>query len=557
MAESDKQALLDALLAKRRSYADTLPEKWQEIEQVWQTLKSEGWHGERFKTLHRLVHTIAGSAGTFGLPDLGKSARRAEIRLNALAGISKEAISLPIAEIDDDLNHLHLSMETARLSEPDLPLPNVTIDKQDDDAESVESNRLIYIVENNTPQGEEIAQQLQYYGYTPKRFHALGALRSALRDEEPAAVIMDITRTDERSTKAMRILQKSDETQRPILFISSDHDMESRLMAVRGGGIAYLQKPVDISKIIDILDDHLDSDHQEQARILIVEDADSLANLYSMVLSKAGMETRAVTDPMRVLDELDTFHPDLILMDLYMPGCTGFEVAAVIRQVEKLVSVPIVYLSGETDIHKQMAAMDLGGDDFLTKPIEPTHLVSSVRARLKRALMLRALMLRDGLTGLLNHSTTKDRLIQEVDRSRREKRTMAFAMLDIDHFKLVNDTYGHPTGDRVIKSLARLLKQRLRQTDIVGRFGGEEFAVILPNTSAEDARRLMDELRIAFAKVQHQHEQTLFSKTFSCGIALYPPCTGATNLNDSADGALYRSKEGGRNRVTMAEHSSE
>jgi diguanylate cyclase (GGDEF)-like protein len=128
-------------------------------------------------------------------------------------------------------------------------------------------------------------------------------------------------------------------------------------------------------------------------------------------------------------------------------------------------------------------------------------------------------------------------------------------MIDIDHFKQVNDTYGHPVGDRVIKSLSRLLKQRLRETDVVGRYGGEEFAVIMSNTDGDAAMKVLDEMRAAFSCLQHLADGKEFFATFSCGIADVALFSDAIKLGDSADKALYEAKHAGRNRVVLARGS--
>ena len=157
--------------------------------------------------------------------------------------------------------------------------------------------------------------------------------------------------------------------------------------------------------------------------------------------------------------------------------------------------------------------------------------------------------MRDSLTGLYNHTHSLQLLEDASSRARRDGRSLCFAMIDIDHFKKVNDTYGHPMGDRVIKSLALFLKQRLRKTDHIGRYGGEEFAVVLPDTCARDAVKVLDEIRQRFAEIRYPAQPADLSCTFSCGIAELAPDTDIKSLTQQADEALYRAKHGGRNRV--------
>ncbi len=236
---------------------------------------------------------------------------------------------------------------------------------------------------------------------------------------------------------------------------------------------------------------------------------------------------------------------------MYMPECNGTELAKVIRHNDRYVSVPIIYLSAEDDLDKQLDAMSEGGDDFLTKPIKPRHLIATVRNRAARARNLKARMVRDSLTGLYNHTHTLQLLDDACYRARREDQPLAFAMLDIDHFKKVNDTYGHPMGDRVIKSLALFLKQRLRKTDHIGRYGGEEFAVVLPDTDEQSALKVLEEIRQRFAEINYPAQPQDLSCTFSCGIAMLQPGLDGNALSKRADEALYKAKHGGRNRVEL------
>ena len=309
------------------------------------------------------------------------------------------------------------------------------------------------------------------------------------------------------------------------------------------------EPPINYDQLAEQLDLVSGTNQEAEYRIAIVDDSPLLVEHYSAVLESAGMATLMVKDPSDLLDVLPTFVPDLILMDLYMPNCSGIDAAAVIRQHTGYTSIPIVYLSTEKEVSRQLEAMRAGGDDFLQKPIADEHLVTAVRLRARRFRDLNALMNRDSLTGLLNHINLKLRLEREISRVKRGDANLAFAMLDIDLFKSVNDTYGHPVGDRVIKGLARLLINRLRKGDIAARYGGEEFAIILADTSSDAALQVIDNLRRVFSEITFTHGKGDFSVTISAGIATCPPWVEVQAIIEAADEALYRAKQGGRNRV--------
>jgi len=422
--------------------------------------------------------------------------------------------------------------------------------------QSVQENRtqrLIYLVDDDTVQAGMLASQIGYFGYSVRVFHALADMRIAVENELPDAILMDIIFPEGKMAGAETIaeMRQTSLANVPVLFLSVNDGPLCRLQAVRAGGQGYFAKPVDVAAMTDALDRLLFDVTPEEYHVLIVDDSRIQSQVNALYLNKAGMKTVIVTDPFQALPTLKEFNAELILMDVYMPDCSGLELARMIRQIEAYISIPIVFLSSETDRDRQLEAMGLGGDDFLVKPIKPDHLVAAVKSRIERYRGLRALMLRDGLTGLFNHTTTKERLIQEVARAERLKTPLSFAIIDLDCFKSVNDTYGHPAGDRVLKSLAQLLVRRLRSSDIVGRYGGEEFAVILPNTPPTEAATLMDGLRKSFENIHYRASGVEFSTTFSCGVSSYPLSPTPAALTAVADRALYTAKGNGRNQVCL------
>ena len=295
--------------------------------------------------------------------------------------------------------------------------------------------------------------------------------------------------------------------------------------------------------------------HEQETppRVLVVEDSITASQSIQRTLNQSGVETLAVINPEEILLSLRRFQPDLILMDMYMPDCTGVEATRVIRQHAELLSTPVVYLSGDGDMALQVDALRLGGDHFLTKPFNPVLLNAVVKSKIERYRALRRSMLCDGLTGLLNHRAVKEKLVAALQEAKAGGTPLAVAMIDIDHFKTVNDNYGHPLGDQVIKSLAWLLKQRLRKTDLVGRYGGEEFLVVLPDTPTDQAFAVLDRIRHDFSLIKYAFEDTWFDITFSAGVAQFPATSHAEALIKKADEALYEAKDSGRNCV-IAHH---
>ncbi len=396
----------------------------------------------------------------------------------------------------------------------------------------------------------EAAVQLGYYGYVAELFDSPAALLAA-EARNPTGALVDCGGTaclSEANQKALTELS----SRVPLACMSSSGSIDARLAAVRMGCQAYFTRPLDMASLLDTLDRLTAPPQAEAGKVLIIDDSPALAAFYAAHLNAAGFVTQVVNDPLKTLEALNEHPPELILLDMNMPGASGEEIAKVIRQQEAYLSIPIVFLSAESDVGRQREAMSLGGDEFLHKPIEPEHLISAVKSRVIRYRSLRALMVRDSLTGLLNHTSFKERLRAEVARAKRQGKPLSVALLDIDLFKKVNDTYGHPAGDRVIKSLSRLLKQRLRGADLIGRYGGEEFAVALPDTPIEGALRALDNIRESFAAiVQHAGDKT-FQVSLSAGVSQYTAASDGESLIQAADEALYVAKHEGRNQVKAA-----
>lgn len=555
---ADEAPSMEEKLAQLRAqYAVKIQEQVHQLDLLLKNLPhaSDIERQDIFAKIRDATHKLAGSGATFGFPDVTVHARSMEqaciavLDTNGDAGqgiedtLKQHCDQLRDAVGVEDQNAMQSHVDVARPPAPQLH----------------GSSRLtvLIVMEYDDATAAQTHLEMDHFGFNSRIIDHPSKLINDIQTNGPVDAIIAglVFDDDEKATlKVLEEFRKDEQNHAiPIVVHTALDSIESRLGAVRIGVKAYLLKPVDMADMVDVLD-HVTQHHEDEPfRVLVIDDDESLARHTEIVLQSAGMSTEIVTDPMELFRALDNFSPELILLDLYMPGCNGQEIAAIVRQREEYAGIPIVFLSGESDKDKQLLAMELGGDDFLTKPIRASHLISSVRIRASRFRKLRSFMARDSMTGLFNHTTTKQLLDNEVARVQRINGTMALAALDIDHFKKVNDNYGHAVGDRVIKALARLLRQRLRSADVIGRMGGEEFAAILPDSDLDQAKQVFNQVREAFSNIVFHTGDQSFGATFSCGVAAFPHSGTATELSDAADKALYVAKRNGRNQVVKAE----
>tara|TARA_R110002072_G_scaffold42064_19_gene118423 strand:+ start:7520 stop:8479 length:960 start_codon:yes stop_codon:yes gene_type:complete len=258
---------------------------------------------------------------------------------------------------------------------------------------------------------------------------------------------------------------------------------------------------------------------------------------------KAGIE-RAIKD-----------QPALILLDLDMPVMDGFEALRLLKDDPVTRNIPVIVISGLNSSQDKVTAFDLGAVDFITKPFELTELRARVRSSLKMSALLRMLEQKaqiDGLSGLYNRAYFDDRFQEEYDRSMRHGQPFSIALIDLDEFKQVNDTYGHPAGDMVISGVARLILQQCRNIDIACRYGGEEFVLIMPETTPAQAFTLCERIRAgceALSWAQHPSRKV----TLSCGVIGADDGNSINStpqaLFEMVDRNLYQAKQNGRNQV--------
>jgi len=306
------------------------------------------------------------------------------------------------------------------------------------------------------------------------------------------------------------------------------------------------------------------------AKVLLVEDDPVQASVTREILIKAGYKVFWAEDGITAIKAVKTEKPDIILLDVILPGMDGHEICRWLKLEETTKGIPVIMLTIKKELSDKISALHIGADDYLPKPYNELELNARIYASLRtKALQdelkqknkqleellhkVNYMAITDPLTGLYNRRHFHDVLTSEYERAKRYTTPFSLIMLDIDHFKRVNDTFGHAIGDSILKEVSTILNSSIREIDTAARYGGEEFMVILPNTGKEKALVVAERTRMMIN--QHTFSELDRNITVSIGISGMPDEKAESDeiLVRCADFALYRAKQRGRNRTVTAE----
>lgn len=308
-----------------------------------------------------------------------------------------------------------------------------------------------------------------------------------------------------------------------------------------------------------------------KARVLLVEDDPLQAEATKELLITAGYEVLWANDGVNAIKIVKGEKPDIILLDVILPGLDGYEVCRWLKLEDSTKGIPVIMLTIKKDLSDKISGLQIGADDYLPKPYNALELNARIYASLRNKALQDELKMKnsqleellykveymaitDALTGLYNRRRFHDVLTKEFERSKRYNTPFSLTMLDIDHFKGINDGFGHLAGDLVLKQVAKVIQKSIRDIDTASRYGGEEFMLILPNTDAKGSIHVAERIRTAVES--HSFESLNNGKiTISIGISGMPDSllNNEDRLIRCTDIALYRAKEKGRNRVEVAQ----
>ncbi|MBU1044981.1 MAG: diguanylate cyclase [Candidatus Omnitrophica bacterium] len=288
-------------------------------------------------------------------------------------------------------------------------------------------------------------------------------------------------------------------------------------------------------------------------KILIVEDNEQELMSLKTTLEKNNYEVISAQNGKSAFEILDKDAPDLVILDIVLPDIDGFEICRQIRKNDQFVNMPVLFYSQIRTIDEKLLGLEMGASDFLSKSADIRELL----VRVKNLLIIKdkfkemfSLSFHDGLTNIYNRRYFQHRLFDEYERSKRYKSNLSCVIIDVDHFKTINDTFGHLTGDQVLKKVAEVVTNNIRTVDEACRYGGDEFSILLPETKLNGAYMVAERIRKVISESEQIKNECSVNLTISCGVTTYD--SNIKEMNDliaQADTALYLAKQDGRNQT--------
>jgi len=542
-AADDLDATFQTLCAE---YGARLEEKLRELTEAME--RARAGNAEGMDAAYQLAHKLHGTAGSYGFHAVSGAARQLEALLkparDGKTAPDWRAVEAARQELAKAARSASPASAPAMAPGPEAAKgaaaavePRGTLLVVDDDAawlaevERMGKDRLLRVV---TARGADEAVKVA-------RQHRL----------DGALVHVDVGGKEGGFAVAERLRAVEELRTLPLAFFGTGGDVTYRMAAILAGASLYLPRPFSALDLAEAVERMVAVRRPERSRVLVLDDDPEAVRTLGAALTSPQVEVVGLGDPYRLVDALAEHRPDLLLLDVEMPGPSGFDLCRIVRSMPEWQALPVLFITAHTGVDFRVAAFQAGADDYLAKPVLREELRARVQSRLERARLARERSERDALTGLLLRRPFLEGLRSRLAEAQRTGRPLALGFLDVDKFKKVNDTHGHLAGDRVLMQMGRLLASRFRREDLQCRWGGEEFVVALVGAPAEGAREILARMAAELAQADFEGDKgERFRVTFSAGLAVAPQDgTDVESLVHAADERLYRAKAQGGNRI--------
>ncbi|MGI8593431.1 MAG: diguanylate cyclase [Solirubrobacteraceae bacterium] len=549
-----------ALLAVWEQHRPGVLERVDALERILAGLRDARYGETARKMAQREAHKLAGSVGTFGFLEASERAREVELVLSSdvpLTGKPGDDLVYSTGAIRAELKGEEIppmpEREPPPGSTPDAP--STLEDPADATASAASEHRATLLaVDDDVDLLERLAAEGASRGLRVRTATNPTAARAVVAEERPAVVLLDLG-FPEGSDDALGLLSELSfgEAPVPVLVFTASDAFTDRVEVARRGARGYLRKTMRPGEVISAVVQTLDALRAAGVKVVAVDDDPTILDTLHAILGQEDIALTRVPDPRRLWGTLDDVAPDLLILDIDMPRVSGIELCRAVRNDPRWRSLPVVFLTARRDPETVQEVFAAGGDDYLTKPIVRSELTTRIRNRLERIRLFRTLAETDPLTGVANRRASEEKLEQLLRLAHRYGQPVSLVELDVDHFKDVNDRFGHAAGDAVLRHLGGLLRRHFRGEDVVARWGGEEFVVGMYGMTRADGVHRVAEVLEAFRGEDFGKDGVVGSLTFTAGVAEYmADGSDLRSLYHAADDALYRAKAAGRDRVVPA-----
>lgn len=563
------QGWSDKMESQRENYVTRCLERLAPMEQHANRFAQSPWDVDNLRQLHEHFHQMAGSAGVYNMGDISQIAESGERLCLNIFESQPDDIIVYWRHFRDMIAQLRIILDAARgTGGPPMSAgggpptgPPMTSGEQapalwkPDQSLNVVSGHGgpdVIVVSSDQGRLSSLAQRLDSLGMSVRPCASFEEAKNQIMHAFPQGMLLCVPLRDGNGydlISGCRSLPGGDQVS--IVLLSEEPGFLDKIAAIKAGADAFFELPVEVDTIVQKLRFLFERHKPERYRILSVEDDPDQANYIVTTLENAGYHLAWVQDPKKFEEALLTFVPDLILLDIVMGEINGFELARFVRQNERFAAIPILFLTTQNQLEAHIESARAGGDDHLIKPVNPQLLVATIAGKLERYRIFQRLLRNDGLTQILNHSHFMEYAQRSV-RIRSKKFAQVLTIFDIDGLSRVNDAYGYAVGDRTILALVQIIKWTFRHTEIIGRIGGDEIAILDDSLTVQETVEVVRGLLEQFAAVPHKAAGQIFKVTASAGVSQVTSDGSLQLLLERSSQGLARAKALGQNQVVQS-----